>query len=169
MRCPECGRDAGRSKRCPCGWEASRPRPREEGEVVVISDGTKHYVGVLRDETLGYIRCSWFAGGERCRFPGTMSTNVKGGGPWFCSAHHRCSDPIAGADVVEASRGYHHPGVHEADIAHGERAAARCRALGLRTVAEKRAWLRENVRRFVAAAVAREPGADDEERSCRGS
>lgn len=45
--------------------------------------------------------CSWVSD-RPCRFPGPMSHNTLGG-PWWCAWHFRCSDPVEGARIVDAS------------------------------------------------------------------
>src|SRR5204862_8118984 len=46
--------------------------------------------------------CSWHAGNERCRFPGSISSSNKGG-PWYCRGHANCSDPRVGGQIVDES------------------------------------------------------------------
>lgn len=51
-------------------------------------------------------QCAWVASGERCRYPGSISAQTNGGGPWYCSLHFGCDSGIAGHDIVLASRSY---------------------------------------------------------------
>ncbi|MDE2022070.1 MAG: hypothetical protein KGI71_04165 [Patescibacteria group bacterium] len=43
------------------------------------------------------------SGGDRCRYPGSISPGTTGGGPWYCREHFGCSDMGAGAAVVARS------------------------------------------------------------------
>jgi hypothetical protein len=56
-----------------------------------------------------YVQCEWVSGSERCRFPGAISDNTTGAGPYWCCAHYGCSDGALGAAIVERSRRYRHP------------------------------------------------------------
>lgn len=58
--------------------------------------------------TLGYPQCEWESSGERCRYPGSMSSNI-GGGSWYCRLHYDCKSSSEGAQFVAASRDYRHP------------------------------------------------------------
>lgn len=53
-----------------------------------------------------YQPCEWQANGMRCKYPGSLSSGLLGGGPWYCSAHFACADPVIGAQVVERSQSY---------------------------------------------------------------
>lgn len=92
----------------------------------------------------GYIQCDWVSGGTRCRYPGSLSSNTGPGGPWYCRPHYDCKDAMLGASIVDASADYTHqvPGRTAEDTA---RAKAYCESLGLHTIEQKRAWLRNNV------------------------
>jgi hypothetical protein len=52
-------------------------------------------------------RCCWNSGELQCRFPGTFSPGLNGGGPWKCVWHKELgSDAIdqkAGAEIVTRS------------------------------------------------------------------
>lgn len=148
---------------------------KEREQSVYLSDGTKHAGGTAPDPQLGYIRCEWSAAGERCRFPGSISSSTRAGGPWFCSAHFRCRDPITGADIVEESRHYRQPSEQDKLAAQNKRAKAHLETIGLarlkgesdREHGERmRAWIRQRIRQLAApwaAAITREPGEDREE------
>lgn len=98
MKCPDCDKTLREgAASCRCGW-------REKGKSV--------------DHPLGYSQCEWRANGERCRFPGTISSNTNGHGPWYCAGHDGCRDPLMGAAIVDRSLGYRPPTVAELDAAH---------------------------------------------------
>jgi hypothetical protein len=61
------------------------------------------------ERPLGYPQCDWKAGAKQCRYPGSLSSGVLGSGPWYCSGHFGCTDPVMGTDIVEASADYRHP------------------------------------------------------------
>ena len=65
------------------------------------------------DRSLGYGRCEWESNGEQCRYPGSISRNTNGHGPWYCAAHDDCRSGAHGAQIVEVSRNYKHLG-HDA-------------------------------------------------------
>lgn len=111
-----------------------------------LPDGSQHYVGTCVDPSLRYIRCEWVSDYERCRYPGTLSPNTRGGGPWFCRGHFGCDDPVLGAQIVSQSNNYARPTYQNriSQIAH--RAEIRCRELGLVTLEQKRKWLLEHLR-----------------------
>jgi hypothetical protein len=128
MECPECGTEIGNASACGCGWRKIEPKgPSRSG---------------LVDPELGYIRCEWTANGERCRYPGSLTTNTRAGGPWYCGPHFRCKDPIAGLDILEASRDYVPETEEEIMEARRARALQWCKERGLNTVAEMRAYVR---------------------------
>lgn len=87
--CPLCHREIGKSGYCGCGWKKRSWKGRDEGS----SDPFP-------------LQCSWVTNGERCNYPGAHSHNTSGGGPWYCGAHDSCTNPVLGADIVEASRKY---------------------------------------------------------------
>lgn len=97
VKCSNCDEkfDPSKVDRCPeCG---THYQPRQQ-----------RATSAPQPHPLGYPQCDWRSSGERCSYPGTMSTNQKGEPPFFCSAHFDCSDPILGADIVERSRSYQH-------------------------------------------------------------
>jgi len=115
------------------------------------------------DATLGYRRCSWNADGEQCRYPGSLSNTVTRGN-WVCRLHYECRDAIQGAIIVAASLDYKHQGQAEKDRHHQAQADETCKRLGLETIAQKRAWLKNHWPQMAAfdTAPPREPGDDDE-------
>lgn len=73
---------------------------------------------------VSYQHCEWKSGEAQCRYPGTVShvnhtaaSKDPHPGPWYCSLHCRCTDPIEGRDIVIASQSYLPP-----PYAQGERA-----------------------------------------------
>jgi len=113
----------------------------------------------LKDERpLGYPQCEWQAGGERCRYPGSVSSNGKA---WFCRGHYACSDPVTGAAIVEQSRAYKHVSPSDTTAAT-KKAAEFCFKNGLHTVDDMRAWVRKRVGSIGRGRV-RQPGEDEEE------
>lgn len=56
----------------------------------------------------GYTQCSWMADGIHCLYPGSISHNISGAGPWFCRWHFDCTDPVYGQYVVDESKSYRH-------------------------------------------------------------
>jgi len=88
------------------------------------------------------VQCEWRDGSTRCRYPGALTTNTGTGGPWYCSAHFGCRDPIMGADIVAASADYVHPNPGEVSAEHQHRATDYCAGLGLKSVMEMREWAR---------------------------
>lgn len=79
---------------------------------------------------LGYQQCEWESG-ERCKYPGSMSTNTHAGGPYYCRLHFGCESAQLGAIIVEASRDYHHPTPEDIARTHAEGVRARLGPLGL--------------------------------------
>ena len=65
--CPECyERLSPDARQCACGWK--------EGS------------GAAKDPFHG--KCTWVDGGDRCRFPGSMSSAVRAGSDkWLCAFH----------------------------------------------------------------------------------
>jgi len=51
-----------------------------------------------------YLRCEWVSLDDRCRYAGAITTDTKGGGPWFCVGHFGCDNPALGARIVEESK-----------------------------------------------------------------
>lgn len=87
MECPKCSNEIGKARYCGCGWkQAGKGDPQKSA---------------------GIGQCAWLANGEQCHYPGTISFNTQGMGPWYCrfhavngiTAHH-------GEQVVIASRDY---------------------------------------------------------------
>lgn len=96
--CPKCGNEIGRSAYCGCGWKRfAKDKPDARAEAF----------------PLGYQQCEWTHATDRCRYPGTLSTNTGQGGPYYCRLHFACIDPIFGAQVVDASFDYVHETVQE--------------------------------------------------------
>jgi len=109
--CPSCDTPLRRGARsCSCGWMAQ---------------------GVSKQSPLGYSQCDWESDGLRCRYPGSMSTNLACTGPWYCQPHYSCRDPIFGAQIVQASLDYQHPTQEELDAEARARAEAYCRSVGM--------------------------------------
>jgi hypothetical protein len=99
--CPKCHSELGNATYCGCGWRRRSMREQfREREV-------NHH-------PLGYQQCEWESNGERCKFPGSMSTNTHSGGPYFCRLHFACDDPAYGSQVVEGSRDFHRETTQEA-------------------------------------------------------
>jgi hypothetical protein len=85
--CPECGLELHiRAKSCRCGWSSRA-------------------LGKPKDDPFRY-DCAWEADGKRCRYPGNISSNINGAGPWYCRWHDGCDDPVHGARLVEESQNY---------------------------------------------------------------
>jgi hypothetical protein len=62
---------------------------------------------------------------------------------------------MMGAAIVEASQDYRHHTEHERRAENTARAKAYCEGLGLHTVEEKRAWLKDAVRKLTKKMDAR--------------
>jgi hypothetical protein len=45
-------------------------------------------------------------GMERCRYPGSMSHDTRGNGPWYCRHHFFCGDQSDGGRIVAESRAW---------------------------------------------------------------
>jgi len=73
----------------------------------------------IDDRPLGYSQCEWIADGQRCRYPGSSSSNTKGHGPWYCTAHAGSlllhDGPVVAAQIVERSMNYRHLTMEERD------------------------------------------------------
>lgn len=41
---------------------------------------------------------------ERCHYPGSVSHDTHGGGPWYCRHHFFCSEQSEGGRIVAQSR-----------------------------------------------------------------
>lgn len=109
--CPACDTPLRRGARsCSCGWMAQ---------------------GVSKQSPLGYSQCDWEADGLRCRYPGSMSTNLACTGPWYCQPHYSCRDPLFGAQIVQASMDYKHPTEDEIVAETRRRQHAYCASIGM--------------------------------------
>lgn len=140
MKCPMCHAELTVGAPCPeCGW-AQEKKPK----AAVFP--------------LGYQQCEWLANGERCRYPGSMSTNTGSGGPHYCREHFGCHDGAWGALVVEASRDYRRPTEDEIMAEHTARARANLAKWGLGRGPEEseRAWMRRGMEFLKRAQVAKE-------------
>lgn len=131
--CPECNNALYPGATvCGCGWGQKTTKLR------------LHAVSGDPSPVLGYIQCDWVAGNNvRCRYPGTLSRSTQGTGPWYCRGHYGCDDPVAGADIVEASADYRHMSRSEASAIALEQASKRCAELGLHTIEQKREYWRK--------------------------
>lgn len=90
-QCPECnGFLKPNARKCSCGW-ALKPLGKT-GSTPFDPD---------------HFRCEWRSGSERCHYAGTSSADTHGSGPWYCSGHFRCDEPIVGHAIVEESRQVH--------------------------------------------------------------
>lgn len=79
--CPECGTALDQAaSRCDCGWRAPRQKP--------LHNTSDH-------------RCRWTSGADRCPATGTISLDVRGGGPWYCRRHYRITDAASGRRILE--------------------------------------------------------------------
>lgn len=110
--------------------------------------GKRPFLAASSGPILGYIQCEWTDGSSRCRYPGSLCSNTGPGGPWYCSPHFDCRDPLMGATIVQASMDYRHPTPEERRVEHHEKAEAYALALGLKTPAERRAWIKRQVSRL---------------------
>lgn len=97
MKCPECGFSVTRDK-CVCGWT---PKGKEA------------------EKSAGITNCAWVTHGEQCGYPGTISHNTQGMGPWYCRFHSQ-SDITQqyGAQVVQQSRFYQPRSLAQRDADH---------------------------------------------------
>jgi hypothetical protein len=142
MECPKCHIElADSATYCGCGWNLSAARKENRSRSIPET---------APDPVLGYIRCEWRANNTQCRYPGSITSNVGIGGPWYCGAHYRCHDPIMEADIVEASQDYRHPTRAVLEAEHQARCDAKCAALNLKTVEERRAWVWEQAHKLAA-------------------
>lgn len=92
--CPQCGATtSATSKACAeCGHEFV---------TAMVPRGATHSARANPDLD---VRCEWIGeANHRCRYPGAWSYGTTGVGPWYCSAHSRCNDPVLGAAIVEES------------------------------------------------------------------
>ncbi|MGH7751152.1 MAG: hypothetical protein ACREQ5_41265 [Candidatus Dormibacteria bacterium] len=109
--CPQCGNELRTSKTScsACGWAKGGERSQTASE-------------------WNRFRCHWQASGERCRYAGTVSNDIRGGGPWYCWEHHVCDDMPAGAAIVSRSLAEIPP----TSVYDGESIRARSKAAYLR-------------------------------------
>src|SRR5512139_3935272 len=126
MECADCGAPLSpKATRCRCGWTSQ----------------TK----AQKFHPLGYPQCSWEASGDRCKYPGSMtsSTQSDDGTKWFCIGHYDCMDGALGASIVRQSMSYKHVSkdVREINI----EAARFCREKALETVDQMREFCRVNM------------------------
>jgi hypothetical protein len=92
-RCPKCGAEHGlEATYCGCGH-------KWVNEMLSTVQDPHHHL------------CAYMANGHRCHYPGTVSENTTGGGPFYCSHHaailHDTGSAAFGAEIVEASRRAH--------------------------------------------------------------
>jgi len=85
----------------------------------------------LPSQSVGYSVCEWETDGHRCRYPGSMSTNMGGTGPWYCRLHYGCKDPIFGAQIIQASMDYKHPTPEEIDAEARRKSTEYCQKIGM--------------------------------------
>ena len=102
------------------------------------------------DNSLGYTQCSWESGGIRCLYPGSISHNISGAGPWFCRWHFDCTDPIYGMQVIDQSKSYRHVSEREKLRDRQSQALANLDKCGLARLADEstQEWT-ERMRQFV--------------------
>ena len=66
-------------------------------------------------------RCAAELSGTRCNYPGALSENLYGGGPWYCAAHFRlfaseftkAAVAEASAQIIERSQSYKPPATYD--------------------------------------------------------
>ena len=69
LNCPECGASMQQNRTiCCCGWIRVRST-----------------IGTARADH----RCDFQDRWGRCAHQGTISPNVRGGGPWYCQKHYK--------------------------------------------------------------------------------
>lgn len=99
-------------------------------------------------------QCSWETDGRQCRFPGSVSHSVTGGGPWYCAKHARCSDGRTGAAIVNASMSWTRVTRQDAEEIHTARVEAWLQDRGLsRREGEGRSEYIGRLRGFVRASL----------------
>lgn len=113
-------------------------------------------------------QCAFEANGERCRYPGTMSTTTLGEGPYFCRWHFQCESAVMGMAIIEDSRryrpldirGYRHQDADRAaaaSLAASQAGAeAYCAKHKLTTVPQ----MREHIRHLIETVGRRAPSTD---------
>lgn len=85
--CPKCHSEVGKASYCGCGWKKKAWKEEDHTDPFPM-------------------QCAWFANGERCKFPGAISHNTTGHGPWYCGSHDTCKNPMVGLDIIENSHKY---------------------------------------------------------------
>lgn len=97
---------------------------------------------------VSYPPCTWSTDGERCRFPGTMTSSAVGGPDtqWFCSLHFGLIDLERGAQFVRASRDYVHRPAGKTPEDLQLEAIDYCQAQGLLSVDDMRKFIRAKLR-----------------------
>lgn len=99
-------------------------------------------------------QCAWESGGRHCRFPGSVSHSVTGGGPWYCAKHARCSDGRTGAAIVNESMSWTRVTRQDAEEIHTARVATWLHARGLsRREGEARSEYIGRLRGFVRSSL----------------
>lgn len=100
-------------------------------------------------------QCDWETEGQRCRFPGSVSHSVTGGGPWYCAGHARSSDLRSAARIVRESMSWRSMSRDEADAMHAVQVEAWLEERGLaRTNDETRSAYIARLRDFVRSTLA---------------
>lgn len=108
--CPDCDKPLRQgATSCGCGWVLRK---------------------VTQDRAT-YSQCEWTTDTLRCRYPGSMSTNLACTGPWYCRLHYGERNPVFAAQIVQASLDYRHPTPDELDAEARARAEAYCRSVGM--------------------------------------
>lgn len=51
-------------------------------------------------------RCAWRGGSLSCCFPGSISADARGKGPWFCRFHFFAKDGEESVNYARQSQGY---------------------------------------------------------------
>lgn len=151
--CPQCGNPLiAPFKSCACGWGAPKRAEREQPR----HDGF----------------CSWHANGKRCRYPGSLSSNTNGAGPWYCRYHFGCTDPVIGAQILDESQEYKPVTKGDQEREHSEAVAKRLKAKGLdqkagetrgQYIGRLRNYINASMRQIAAREATREPGEDEAE------
>lgn len=79
--CPDCNSALLPGKcSCGCGWK---------------------FAAAPKQETVDY-RCAFSSGNSRCPATGTISPNIRGGGPWYCRWHFKAQgDPSMGLRILD--------------------------------------------------------------------
>lgn len=114
MKCYECQGELNAAGVCiECGAGSHKPLEKKPGF------------------PLGYQQCEWLSGQARCKYPGSISTNTREGGPYYCRLHFGCESGHFGSQIVEASRDYQHPTAEEVSAKHTLEAKERLKDKGL--------------------------------------